>query len=208
MSDIRTKLLLGTTVGALAMIFVMAAGFNVLNTETGIAAQTGKLNGHVTLMAVHPDGSMSYAQGDNVIIDTGKVFASQQLFDVGQASVADVFECIVMGTGAEATDGAGGMGTELATTKQSCVTTAAAGSSVTVTAGAATDDPASTDIVVVFPALAQTDLIPAQAGSSVTITEVVLERLDGQDLSSVGLTADIVAVEGTVITITYTMTLD
>ena len=206
MSDIRTKLLLGTTVGALAMIFVMAAGFNVLNTETGIAAQSGKLNGHVTLMAVNPDGSMSYAQGDNIIIDTGKTFASQQLFDVNQASVADVFECIVMGSGTEAADGADTIGVALVTTGQACVSTAAAGSSVLVVAPVNTDDPATTTITVVFPALVLTDLITI-ADTSVTITEVVLENAGGQDLSSIGLDADVVGVLGTVVTIEYEMTL-
>lgn len=206
MSDIRTKLLLGTSIGALAMIFVMAAGVDVLNTETGIAAQSGKLNGHVTLMAVNPDGSMSYAQGDNVIIDTGKVFASQQLFNTTLSSVANVFECIVMGSGTFAANGADTIGVALVTTGQACASTAAAGSKSITTAGAL-DAPAETKITVVFPALVLTDLITI-ADTSVTITEVVLERADGQDLSSVGLDADVVGVLGTVVTIVYTMTLD
>jgi len=206
MSDIRTKLLLGTSIGALAMIFVMATGVDVLSTETGIAAQTGKLNGHVTLMAVNPDGSMSYAQGDNIIIDTGKVAASSQLFNATIATAAGTFECIIMGSGDEAADGADGMGTPLVTTGQACASTAAGVSGVTTIAGIL-DAPASTDIVVVFPALQVTDLVTI-AGTSVTITEVVLEQAAGQDLSSVGLDADVVGVLGTVVTITYTMTLD
>ncbi len=208
MSDIRTKILLGTTVGALAMIFVMAAGFNVLNTETGIAAQSGKLNGHVTLMAVNPDGSTSYAQGDNVIIDAGKVAASIQLFDIANiiGTNAGVFECIVMGSGTPAADGADTIGAALIATGQGCVADAVGASAVTVSAGGL-DAPASTDIVVEFPALVLADLVTI-VDTSVTITEVVLENAGGQDLSSVGLTADVVGVLGTVVTITYTMTLD
>jgi len=208
MSDIRTKLLLGTSVGALAMIFVMAAGVDVLNTETGIAAQSGKLNGHVTLMAVHPDGSVSYAQSDNIIIDAGKVAASIQLFDIANIIAADagVFECIVMGEGTEAADGADTIGLALDTTGQACASTAGGASGVTVTAGAL-NAPASTEIIVEFPPLVVADLTTI-AGVSVTITEVVLENAGGQDLSSVGLDADVVGVLGTVVTITYTMELD
>jgi len=210
MSDIRTKLFLGTSIGALAMIFVMASGVNVLSTESGIAAQSGMLNGHVTLMAVHPDGSMSYAQGDNVIIDTGKTVASQQLFNNTLSVAANVFECIQMGSGAEELTGAAGasIGTALGTSALLCASAAGGVSGVVIVPSVGIDDPATTTITVVFPALVQNDLIPATPGSSVTITEVTLGTVGGQLLSSVGLDVDVVGVDGTVVTIAYEMTVD
>jgi len=190
MSDIRTRLFLGTSIGALAMIFVMAAGVDAFDTKTSTATQSFGLQGHVTVMAVHPDGSVSYAQGDNAIIATGLDFAAAQLFG---ADATDAFECIRIGTGdgGAGSDIQGTMGAA-ATALQQC--------------DSAADDVVDTgtdgevEIDADFTMLAG-DL----TGGSVLITEAILEDTAGNVLSHVALAADVTANLGTVVTITYTM---
>ena len=197
MSDIRTKLLLGTSVGALAMIFVMAAGVDVLSTETGTAVQGTGLNGHITAIAIHPDGSMSYSQGDNAIQDTGLENAASQLFNPATAVAGNVFDCISIGTGTVVGNAADihiPM-VNVVTAAQSC-----GGGSVLV-AGAPVGDIA---INAVFTMLA-TDLLDNGA-TTVTVTEATLEDSGGTVLSKVDLAAGVTGNLGTEITITYTMT--
>ena len=69
MSDIRTKLLLGTSISSVTIMLFMAAGFATNTTELFTTELILPLNGHVTVMAVNPDGTVSYAQGDNFILD-------------------------------------------------------------------------------------------------------------------------------------------
>jgi len=195
MSDIRTKLLLGTSIGALAMIFVMAVGVDAFNTESTIAVQSGTLNGHATVMAIHPDGSISYVQTDNIIVDAGVDVAIDNLFDATAAAAATPFDCIEMGSGA---------GTS------TTALDAALGAAGPICSGAATNPVAApnaaVDIVSVFPALVAADMTDG-GQTTVTITEVVLENSSGVIISHVELTTDIGAVVGTIVTITYTMTL-
>ncbi len=192
MSDIRTKLFLGTSIGALAMIFVMAAGVDAFDTKTTTASQPIGLQGHVTVMAVHPDGSISYAQGDNAIITAGLDFAAAQLFG-GAAN--DAFDCIRIGTGAGGTgdDIQGTMGAT-ATALQQCDTAA----NDVVDTG--TDG--QVDLDADFTMLAD-DL----TDGSVTISEAILENAAGNVLSHVALATDVTANLGTVVTITYRMSL-
>ena len=197
MSDIRTKLLLGTSIGALAMIFVMAVGFDTFDTKTGIAVQGTVLNGHITAIAIHPDGSMSYSQGDNAIVAAGLDNAATQLFDPAVSVAGNVFDCISIGTGTLIGNGADihiPM-VNVLTAAQSC-----GGGSVLV-AGAPVGDIA---ITAVFTMLA-TDLLDNGA-TTVTVTEATLEDSGGTVLSKVDLAAGVTGNLGTEITITYTMT--
>jgi len=66
MSDISAKLLLGTIIGAITMMFVMASGF-AFSSDVATTEKYIPMMGHATVMAVNPDGSVSYAQGDNAI---------------------------------------------------------------------------------------------------------------------------------------------
>ena len=192
MSDIRTKLLLGTSIGALAMVFAMAAGVEALNTESAIAFEPGQMMGHATVLAVHPDGSMSYAQGDNVLNNPGIDQAMVQLFS--QAGTA--FDCITMGTGA----GTGStMNSALATTGSTCDNTGTVSNIQTAAANAGVG---SVDIVVEFAGLQAGDL----TAGAVTITEVTLNDGGGVVLSHTGV-GPIEGVIGTIVTITYTMDL-
>ena len=78
MSDIRTKLLLGTSIGAVTMMFVMAAGIDFSN-DANVTEMGVPIMGHATVMAIHPDGSAQYAQGDNEIMGEGKDIAAKEV---------------------------------------------------------------------------------------------------------------------------------
>jgi len=200
MSDIRTKLLLGTSIGALAMIFVMAAGVDQLKTNVSVVeSSTPILMGHVTAVAVHADGSMSYVQGDNAIQNLGRDAALLQLFDGTAASATGEFDCVRIGTG----DGtaAGGIDGAMGTTNGPACDDDNALSNVQAAAGNA--NVAEGDIIATFPALQAGDL----TGGSVTITEATLENGANVVISHVALGASITGNLDTVITITYTMTL-
>ena len=195
MSDIRTKLLLGTSIGALAMIFVMAVGVDAFNTESTIAVQSGALNGHATVMAIHPDGSTSYVQTDNIIVDAGVDIAIQNLFDGTAIGVAIPFDCIEMGSGA----GTSTTGNDADLTTAGAVCSGA-------TSNTQTAPGAAIDIVSVFPALVSTDMTDGPQ-TTVTITEATLENSNGVNICHVLLGSPVGAVVGTIVTITYTMTL-
>jgi len=214
MSDIRTKLLLGTSIGALAMIFVMAVGVDAFKTTTTM--ESPMLLGHATIMAVNPDGSVSYAQSDNLIMDAGSLVGVGQLFNPANVATNAVFNCMELGTGGIAADAeAGGPSTPLGALGQECSdsTACVATGSCSVTdsdiAGQGTG--AQSIIVVEFGQLVQNDMnLPAlctnPACTSVEIDEVVLENLANTQISSLGLTP-VGGVVGTVVTVTYTVTL-
>jgi len=200
MSDIRTKLLLGTTIGALAMIFVMAAGVDPLKTNVSVVeSNIPILMGHVTVTAVHADGSMSYVQTDNVIQNAGRDAALLHL--ISGTDAGGEFDCMRIGTG----DGTGvGIETPMVTTSgQACD-----GDNTSSNPIAAADNGgvASGNVVAAFTALELTDLITV-AGVSVTVTEATLENVGGVVLSHVTLGTAITGNLDTVITINYTMTL-
>ena len=200
MSDIRTKLLLGTTIGALAMIFVMAAGVDSLKTNVSVVeSNVPVLLGHVTVTAVHADGSMSYVQTDNVIQNLGRDAALLHL--ISGTDAGGEFDCMKIGTG----DGSGvGIATPMVTTNgQACDTDNTSSNQILA---ADNTNVASGNVVALFPDLVLTDLITV-AGVSVTVTEATLENAAGVVLSHVLLGTAITGNEGTAITINYTMTL-
>jgi len=189
MSDIRTKLLLGTTLASIAMIFVMAAGVDAFDTKTATVVQSFGLNGHVTVMAIHPDGSASYAQADNAIITGTLTTAANQLFDAG---TADPFDCISIGDG----DGTGN-------NIQNPMNAAATAGPQCDADG--TTNPGGDGIALIDAEF--TILLADLTAGSVLITEATLENGAEAILSHVSLDTDVPAVEGTIVTITYTMTL-
>jgi len=208
MSDIRTKLLLGTSISAVTMMLVMAAGFATNTNEIFTTELILPLNGHVTLMAINPDGSVSYSQGDNVIFGSGKDLAASALYDSNAGSRADAFVCIGLGeevfANVDETDK--GLTVPLGTTLVQCsgaVPTANTGGGDGTGAGLGN----KVDIIVVT-------TIAAGEGTT-TITEVALSNAGGVTsgnaafiagvLSHIKLAGGIDVVEGTEITVTYTM---
>ena len=187
MSDIRTKLLLGTTLSALAMIFVMAVGVDAFDTKTTTASQPLSLYGHVTVWALHPDGSSSYAQGDNTI--TTSEDGIRQLVDASFTS--DPFNCIDIGTG----NGAGPGVTALAGgTTPFCDPTSNGANEAT-----------GTHVLVGTFTISAANV--GGAGGTETISEAELANTATQVISTVPLAANVGVIEGSIITINYTMTL-
>jgi len=202
MSDIRTKILLGTTLGAFAMIFVMAAGVNAFNTNTSVASSGYTVNAHVTMMAVHTDGTVSYAQGDNASQDLGKDVALGALFNENVQSLTVFFDCIRIGD--EGTPDLTGPAVNpmnaAATAAPSCDddgTLTAIELSADGTVGEA-----SGDLITTF-TIAADDL----TAGSVTVTEASLENAGAVVISHVALGTAVTANLDTVITVTYTMSI-
>ena len=188
MSDIRTKLLLGTSLSALAMIFVMAVGVDAFDTKTTTGSQPLSLYGHVTVWAIHPDGSSSYAQGDNAI--TTSEDGIRQIVD--DSFTSDPFNCIDIGIGA---GNAGGINTPVldGTTAQ-CDQ---------ISNGA--NEATGTHVLVGVFTMTQANV--GGAGGTATISEAELANDAGQVISTVALAANVGVIEGSIITINYTMTL-
>jgi len=95
MSDIRTKLLLGTTITSVSLMLVMAVSLGAVQYNQPTAASTLGLMGHFEIIVENPDGTVSYAQGDNVVTGAGKNAAGDRLFEANGA----IFECIILGNG-------------------------------------------------------------------------------------------------------------
>jgi len=187
MSDIRTKLLLGTTLSALAMIFVMAVGVDAFDTKTTTATQPVGLNGHLTVWVVHPDGSMSYSQGDNAISTSDQ--GIRQLID--GAFTSDPFNCMDIGSGA---GNAGGINTALAGGTTAFCDQIANG----------VNDVAGKHTLVGTFTISQANV--GGLGGSIDITEAELANDATTVISTVPITA-VAVIEGSVLTLNYSLTL-
>ena len=212
MSDIRTKLLLGTSIGAVAMIFVIAAGFGAIQFNTS-ATETGLIMGHVTVMAVHPDGSTSYSQSDNLILDAGRNEAFNQLFNGSRTDASGEFDCMRLGNATTPALADVGLTESTMILPISCdddneAKNAAFANDCTGTSSTVAD------LVTVFDAITAPDL---NADGSNTLTESLLMQ-DAATSPGGGTTNTIIlshallgtpvsVVLGTEVTLTYTMTL-
>jgi len=202
MSDIRTKLLLGTTISAVTIMFVMASGVNIFANDTSASEKGFAINGHVTVLAVHPDGSTSYSQTDNVILGSGKTLAATQLFDAsaGGASLAEAFNCVALGKDATVDTTTSALTDPMIATVPQCDTDGIANPVQGITGGV------GEEITIIPPDFT---ILAADAG---TITEVIL----GQAIAGFQLTGvlshvditDVTVATNTLLTITYTVTVD
>ena len=95
MSDIRTKLLLGTTMASVSLMMVMAVRLGTIQNNQPSAASTLGLMGHFEIIVENPDGTVSYAQGTNVVTASLKNAAGDRLFEANGA----IFNCIMLGNG-------------------------------------------------------------------------------------------------------------
>jgi len=203
MGNMRAKYLIGisgTSIALMTLALVMAMP---LGTSQVSVNDIGSISGHVTILAVHPDGTSNYIQGDNVIQFDGKNEAAARLWDDPVGAPTGI-NCIALGTGG-ATDPTNndknGVVT-VTTTTNVCGDSGPAGSSVVDTqAAAAGVVPAITDITAVFTIAAGDD--------GDTINEVALEDDAGGNAMSRFILAGggVTVSEGTVLTITYTMTI-
>jgi len=96
MSDIRTKLLMGTTISAVSLMLVMAIGITS-EQNSGTAGTALAMMGHFEIMVVNPDGTTSYTQSDNFISGAAKTDVATAVFE--GAALAGTYDCVILGTG-------------------------------------------------------------------------------------------------------------
>jgi len=99
MSDKRTTYVLGTTIVGLTLVLATIVAFPAVMGTTSTETTALGLMGHVTIMAVNPDGSAYYAQGDNTILSGGVNIAGDPLFNAGSNNQ---FSHVVVSTDAAA----------------------------------------------------------------------------------------------------------
>jgi len=99
MSDIRTKILMGTTISAVSVMLVMAVGMATVQNNVPTAGTALGLAGHFEIMVENPDGSASYAQGDNVVTGPGKNALAEDQFDGSGAGQDGPYICTELGIG-------------------------------------------------------------------------------------------------------------
>jgi len=97
MSDIRTKILLGTTISAVSLMLVMAVSMGAVQNNVPVSTTLG-LVGHFEIFVDNPDGSAYYAQTDNTVTKAGKEKGGDDLFTVNART--GPFLCTQLGTGA------------------------------------------------------------------------------------------------------------
>lgn len=81
MGNMRAKILIGTTVTSVALMFAAISGVIPLGMNQASVSEVGGIMGHVTVLAVHPDGTIQYAQGDNIILFEGKNCSSNYIME-------------------------------------------------------------------------------------------------------------------------------
>jgi len=202
MGNMREKYLIGISGTSIALMTIAL----VLAMPSGMSQASvndiGSISGHVTMMAIHPDGTSNYIQGDNVIQIDGKNEAASRLWDDTAATLG--IHCIALGTGGatDPTDNDKNGVVTATTTTRVCGDDGPGASSVTDTqAAAAGAVPAITDIIAVFTIDANDD--------GDTINEVALEDSAGGGTMSRFILAGggVTVSTDTVLTITYTMTI-
>lgn len=94
MSDIRTKILLGTTISAVSVMLVMAIG--MVSEQEPTASSTLGIMGHFEMTVTNPDGTVHYVQTDNAFTGAGKEGIANASFGDG---ALPGFNCTRLGTG-------------------------------------------------------------------------------------------------------------
>jgi len=198
MGIMREKYLIGISGTSIALMTIALVWAMPLGMDQASVNDIGSIQGHVTLMAVHPDGTANYIQGDNVIQFDGKNAAANRLFDDTTNQLG--IHCIALGTGGATdptNDDINGVVTPAATATE-CADDGAP-NSITDTTAASAGQSAITDILIVFDIAAGDD--------GLTIDEVALEDSAGNNAISRFILADggVGVSTNTVLTITYTM---
>jgi len=80
MSDKRTKYVLGTILTGIALLVGIAAALPSMTEFVTNEVSPVGMTGHVLVIAVDPDGSAHYAQGDNTILIAGLNVAGASFF--------------------------------------------------------------------------------------------------------------------------------
>ena len=195
-NNMRGKILIGTTVTSVALLFAVISGVIPLGMNQASASEVGGIMGHVEILAVHPDGTTQYTQGDNVILFEGKNTVATTLWNDDAGTTG--FNCIQLGTNAAAADDADGGVLTAAATAVDCADSLTAGNGIANGTPAADGVSNITTMTVVFTIAAGDD--------GATISEVALQDAGAVDLSRFVLLVPIGVNTGTVMTVNYQMT--
>jgi len=204
MGNMRTKYLIGTTITSLAlMTAALVWALPLVDDKTSINELSG-IYGHVTLMAIHPDGSAAYIQGDNAIQFEGSTAAASELWNDG--GIAG-FNCITLGTDATAATDADSTGTTdsgvltpFTNTPQECGDDGGPNNSIDIDIVAKAGVKDQTSIIVEFDVGALDD--------GKMLSEVSLDSPEGGNttMSRFVLATAVDVNTATVVTVNYTMT--
>lgn len=194
MGNMRAKILIGTTITSVALMFAAISGVIPLGMNQASVSEVGGILGHVEILAIHPDGTQQYVQGDNVLLFEGKNTVATTLWTDGTTTG---FNCIQLGTNADAADDADGGVKAAAATPVECGDDGTP-NSVGETTAASAGVSSTFRITVVF------DIVAGDDGA--TITEVALRDEASVDLSRFVLASGVGVNTGTVLTVNYDMT--
>ena len=190
MSDIRTKILLGTTISAVSVMLVMAIG--MVTQQEPTASSTLGIAGHFEMIVTNPDGTVSYVQTDNAFTGDGKEAIGGGSFG---DSGAPGLTCTRLGTGVN-DQTAEDLDAVLGTTGVACdadLTNNCPGGDATITV---TDGAVCT---VTTEHTLSTDCSPA-----CLLTEASLNNAAGSIIAAhTGLSTDVVANEGADVALVY-----
>jgi len=200
MSDIRTKLLLGTTISAVSLMLVMAIGISSVNSGT-TAGTALAIMGHFEIMVENPDGTTSYVQSDNFINGAAKTNVGTALFTGVTLLQPNV--CIILGTGAP-TDASDGIVAEIATTGVECAGSASPGGG-SVNCNSAGDSVLTTaeQCVVITKHITANDCAPCDISEAALGVGVEDAAALVSTFAYTALTGTITANEGATVTTTY-----
>ncbi len=199
MSDIRTKILLGTTISAVSVMLVMAVGMATVQNNVPANTALG-LAGHFEIMVQNPDGTVSYAQGDNIVTGPGKQALANDQFDGTTPVQSGPFVCTQLGNGANDVT-ADDIAAALLDTAEACDPDATGNcANVGTTAGTPLGEQCTIVTVATIDGLGGTD----QCIPTCTLTEVRLQEAgSGTIFAQTALDSDVVANTQATVTVTY-----
>jgi len=198
----REKYLIGISGTSIALMTIALVWAMPVGMDQASVNDIGAIQGHVTVLAVHPDGTpYYYSQGYNDIQFDGKNQAAARLWDDAGGTGIGI-NCVTLGLSGDAnSDAQNGVVTAAATGEQCGDTNPPAANDVTDTTAASAGQGAVTTII--------TEFAIAGGDDGLTITEVALSEPGGANTISRFLLADggVGVSTGTILTITYTMTI-
>jgi len=201
MSDIRTKILMGTTISAVSLMLVMAIGISSVQNSGSIAGTSLGIAGHFEIMVVNPDGSASYVQADNFINGAAKTNVGNALFT--GATLNQPNDCIILGVGTP-DNASDGIATALTVTGTACSDDSAPNTG-SINCNGLGDSVITTaeQCVVVTKHVTDSDCAPCDISEAAIGTGTTGQTALVTTLAYTGLTSTITANVGATVTTTY-----
>jgi len=198
MSDIRTKIILGTTISAVSVMLVMAVSIGAVQNNVSAPATLG-LVGHFEIMVENPDGTVYYVQGDNTVTGPGKDGIGTDAFSDGANGP---WLCMQLGIGPNVA-AADAIFSPLTDTDQACDATPAGNCDQAGTFGPTV---ANVCTIVATATIDDTGGVDAndQCIPNCTLVEVQLENAAGTNVfAQTALSDDVIVNTQADVTVTY-----